>query len=92
MSKRQKLIQKWRDDPPPEESFDKIKSVLEYYDFEIRKGKHWVASHDKLKELPDFQAGEIVIPTKHGRMVKRFYIKRIVVALELIGAFDDSEE
>lgn len=92
MSKRQKLIQKWRDDPPPEESFDKIKSVLEYYDFDMRKGKHWVASHENLKEFPDFQAGEIVIPTRHGKTVKRPYIKRVVIALELIGAFDDPED
>jgi len=89
MSRRQKLIQRWRDSPPTEEQFEKIRSVLEYYGFTFRFGSsHPVASHPDLRDNPSFQMGEITIPTMKGRMVKGFYLKRIIVALEYLGVFD----
>jgi len=90
MSKRQKLIWQWRESPPTEEDVKKIRLVLEYFGFTIRPGgKHkMVASHPGLRDHPFITMGQITIPTVSGRKVKGFYVKRIVEALEYLGAFE----
>ena len=89
MSKRQKLIQQWRESPPAEEDFDKIRSTLEHFGFTFRTlGKHPVASHPDLNDNPSFLMGGITIPTVSGRKVKRYYLSRIVEALEYLGAYE----
>ena len=90
MSARQKLIEKWRTCPPTEESFNTVRSVLEYYGFTVRSGgRHHVAHHDGLRDHPDFPMGQICIPTVKGRTVKGYYLRNIVVAFEYLGVFED---
>ncbi len=89
MAKATDILKRWRDYIQPQEDFDEIVKVLEYYGFEIRpgKGSHWVVNHkdldrEKCKELGG--RSEFTVPTIKGRKVIKVYVKRIQKYIDLL--------
>jgi len=90
LSKREKLISKWRQSLPTEEEFESVRSLLEHFGFTSRfVSSHYVVHHDKLEGNPHFFNGELSIPVKNGRQVKGFYLRSVLEALEYIGVIEE---
>jgi hypothetical protein len=92
MSKREKLLKKWRDDPPNEEELDSIESVLTFYSIRYTKPDHIVLHDDRLNDMEEVRGGNIQIPIWKGHKVKKFYIRRLVRALEILGVYEEIEK
>jgi predicted RNA binding protein YcfA (HicA-like mRNA interferase family) len=89
MGKREKLLEKWRNNTPKDEPKEKVFGVLEHYGFEKvgGAGSHTVWYHPALENAshPDInQFGEISVPIKGGQRVKQFYLKTVIVAIDII--------
>lgn len=76
MSKLEKLIDKLLRDPP-ELSYDDVYYILSNYGFEevSAKGSHHTFRNSK--------GQKITVPKKGGKIVKRTYLKQIVILLKL---------
>jgi len=91
MSKIYKTLNKWKKHPILVEKREVLK-VLERYGFTIenKKGSHIIVSHKFLIDIPEFGAnGEFTIPIKSGRKVKGVYLKRILLAIEIIEEMEE---
>ena len=88
MSKIDKILKKW-ESKPTEVSKEEVITILKRFgfDLEFKRGSHIIVSHSKLINQPDFGSlGEFTIPTKHGRSIKGVYLKRILIAIEIVTA------
>lgn len=76
MDKLEKLIDKLLRDPP-ELSYDDVYYILSNYGFEevSVKGSHHTFRNSKRQK--------ITVPKKGGKIVKRTYLKQIVILLKL---------
>ncbi len=87
MSKIEKRLESWRNGRQPIPIND-LYSVLDHFFPEMYrtgKGSHLVVWHPKLAEHPSFApAGEFCIPVHHGQKIKRRYIDRLLIAIEII--------
>ena len=91
MSKRAKLLVRWRDNPPISEELEAVKAVLEHYAIQYTQPDHIVLHDDRLNAFPEVQGGDLTIPVSGGHKVKGFYIRRLVQALELLGVYEEIE-
>jgi hypothetical protein len=91
MSQREKLLKKWRDDPPVEEELASIEAVLKFYAIRYTKPDHIVLHDDRLNDIQEVRGGNIQIPISRGHKVKKIYIRRLVQALELLGVYEEIE-
>jgi predicted RNA binding protein YcfA (HicA-like mRNA interferase family) len=90
MGKLEKILKKW-ESKPTEVSKTEVVSILERFGFELdfKRGSHIVVRHEKLVNQKHFGAmGEFTIPIKSGRTVKGFYLREILVAIEIIREDD----
>lgn len=88
MSRVEKLLRRWRENPPRKEVADTVFAVLRRYGFTERKGSgssHHVFEHPALAEFPELYGADphLTVPVKGGQKVKGFYLKEIVAAITL---------
>jgi len=92
LSKREKLLRKWLNNPPKEVKKDEVLAVLDYYfsgKYENKPGSHIVITDDRLKDDP--RCGpmcDFTVPIKGGQKVKGFYIKRLAEILKYLGEIE----
>ena len=90
MAKATDIVERWRSYIQPQEDFDEIAKVLEFYGFEVKQGKgsHWVVSHSDLDRERCQELGlrsEFTVCTIKGRKVVKVYVKRILKYIDLLG-------
>ena len=91
MSKLEKILERWKSTKPKEVKKEEVIHILERFGFSLdyKKGSHIVVKHTKLINRENFgQRGEFSVPVKHGRFVKGFYIKTILIAIEIVREDD----
>lgn len=93
MSKRDKLLAAWKNQPQPSATVETVEAVLRHYfssGFSVAEGgSHQLrVSHPALYQHPHFIGGALSVPVTGGqtgcRSVKPFYLKRIVEAIEIV--------
>ena len=93
MGQPEKICKKWRENKPKEVRLQEVKTVLDAYfsnRWKWKPGSHIVVRHELLKIIPDFQPyGEFTVPVKKGQKVKRYYLKAILTAIEIIAELED---
>ena len=93
MGKPEKICKKWCQNRPKEVRIQEVKTVLDAYfpnQWEWKAGSHIVVRHELLKKFPGFQPyGEFAVPVKKGQKVKRYYLKAILTAIEIIRELED---
>jgi hypothetical protein len=90
MSQREKLLIKWRDNPPKEEEVETVESILKYYGIPYSIPDHIVLDDDRLGSLQGVRGG-VTIPFK-GHKVKGYYLKRLVRVLEALGVYEEIDK
>lgn len=88
MSRIQKRLQSWRNSKQPV-PVNELYSVLDYYFpgmYRSGKGSHGIViAHPRLSGHPHFApVGELTIPISGGQQVKHFYIKRLLLAIDIV--------
>ncbi len=86
MAKIEKIFKEWEKEKP-EFPLNDVLYVLEKYGFNIERkiGSHIVVRHQYLIGLGKHgEDGHYTIATKHGKTVKRCYIKEIIKMLNII--------
>lgn len=86
MAKTDKILKKWKTNPK-EVRKDEVLNVLNSFGLELdfKSGSHIIVRHSKLVNQANFGIkGEFTVPSKNGRTVKGFYIKRVLLAIEII--------
>ena len=76
MTKLQKLVNQFLADPT-EARFDEVRSLLNAFGYEEKRSK---GSHHVFENEND---SVITVPKRSGQRVKRIYLKRLVVLLDL---------
>lgn len=91
MSKKEKLLNKWKNNPPAKENVEKVFNMLESFGFTKRSdhgGSHTTWFHQLLEGESDTFLdpipGEFSFAIKKGRMVKKCYLKDIVKAIIIV--------
>ena len=89
MSKRDKLLAAWKNQPQPSATVETVEAVLRYYfsaGFSIAEGgSHQLrVSHQALFRHPHFIGGTLSVPVTGGQSIKPLYLKRIVEAIEIV--------
>ena len=94
MGKAQKLFDQWSDNIPKEARVQDVKTFLNYYFPDMwnqKRSSHIVVRCEGLKVFPDYQPyGEISVPVKGGQKVKKFYIKALINAVNLLTELGDA--
>jgi predicted RNA binding protein YcfA (HicA-like mRNA interferase family) len=85
MSRIEKLIQSFLAEPS-EVNFSDVEKLLELFGFEQKncEGSHHTFRHE--------DGRKITVPTKHGRKVKKIYIKKINAILRLGESYDQEKD
>jgi hypothetical protein len=88
MGKAEKRLRVWRENPPVDVPASEVLAVLERYfpeGFHRKTGSHIVVRHELLKQCQEFGAkGEFSIPVSGGQKVKRYYLKTLVKAIDMV--------
>ena len=87
MSTIEKLINKLRNIKQPVVPLSDVIKVLDYYKFSyvMKKGSHMLVKHVYLIGKPGFSAnGEFHVPTVSGRRVKKYVVKNLFTAIDII--------
>lgn len=89
MSKRDKLLAAWKTQPQPNADVETVEAVLSRYFpsgfSRAEGGSHQLrVTHPALFAHPHFVGGTLSIPVKGSQIVKPFYLKRIVEAIEIV--------
>lgn len=89
MSKRDKLLAAWKNQPQPSATVETVEAILRHYfssGFSVSEGgSHQLrVSHPALYQHPHFVGGTLSVPVTGGQSVKPFYLKRIVEAIEIV--------
>lgn len=98
MSKREKRLEKWKNNPPKEAPIDEVVGIIRYFfpqQFdEKRTGSHrFRIKHKLLIEHPDYGPdGGFDIPVKGGQKVKGVYLKLLAQAVEVVAEFNNKEQ
>lgn len=90
MAKRDKLLEKWRNNTPKEAPVSEVEAVVNYYfrDSRVkgRRGSHNIVVKDeRFKGIGEFGAlGRLEIPVKSGQKIKGIYLQKIVRAIDIL--------
>ena len=90
MSKRDKILASWKNQPQPNATVETVEAVLTHYfgnNFTKATGAgshQFRISHPALFGYPHFIGGTLSVPISGGQSVKPIYLKRIVEAISLI--------
>lgn len=80
-----KILQSWQNSKA-EGNLSDVFKVIEHFGINLRnaKGSHYVCQHDSLKGHPKFNyAGEFSIPVTKNNKVKNFYLRILILAINL---------
>lgn len=98
MKKALKLVEQWQKKLPTDAKLSDVMLVAEYY-FEEElvlnntTGSHQIKiEHPSFKNYPDLSKGILTIPTVSGRYVKKYYIKILLIAIELKLDYDNEKK
>lgn len=95
MSKTEKRVQEWLENPPTESPIDHVMAILNRYfpDGIIHKrGSHITVKDERLAGRKEFgPLGHLEIPVKHGQYVKREYLKKLASAVKIVQSLEDNE-
>ena len=94
MSKTDKRVQKWLDDPPVDAPFEQVEAVLKrYFQNGIRrKGSHITVTDKRLIGMMEFGlSGDFQICVRGGQRVIQVYLKRLANAVQIINSLENSE-
>ncbi len=89
MSKRDKILAAWKNQPQPSATVETVEAILRHYfssGFSVAEGgSHQLrVSHPALFRHPHFIGGTLSVPVTGGQSVKPLYLKRIVEAIEIV--------
>ncbi len=88
MGRKEKLIKRWKKNRPAEVPINDVWTVIKgYFDPDCirQKSSHIILSHEKLVDIPGFGSdGEFTVVVRGGQKVIGLYIKRLLLALEII--------
>lgn len=97
--KADNLVERWRRQCPPMVKLSDVQKVLKTYGFtqRIKRTGHDVYEHPALATRPDLFSHDphIHIPTVKGRSVKKYYIKHLIQAIDVVREWkkgQDTEE
>lgn len=90
MGKRDRLLTKWRDNPPTDAPVDEVEAVINYFfsgsRVKGRPGSHnLIIRDDRLKDKGEFgPLGRLEIPVKGGQKVKGIYLQKLAQAIDIL--------
>ena len=93
MARVDKILEKWRNNPPKEAPKERVLSILKRYfpkNYEEKPGSHIVIRDDRLKGMPDYGPdGTFDVPVKGGQKVKGYYLKRLARTIKLLEEMEE---
>jgi hypothetical protein len=94
MSKREKLLDKWRRNAPTAEPVDKVLAVIDHFfaqaEVNWQGGSHIIIEDQRLKGIDGFDAlGHFEIPVRGGQKVIGKYLERLVKAIDILAELED---
>ena len=98
MDKWREQLERWRTATPPQADKEDVSRVLKYYFGEHFReaggGSHqFRVPHPGLyREHPFDEGVTLSIPVTNGRYVKRIYLKRIIQAVDIVIAKENTHE
>jgi hypothetical protein len=88
MARREKLVQKWLNDPPTDAPIDEVDAVLRYFfrgKILKKSGSHRVIRDARLKGFSGFEPyGEFAISVTGGQRVKGYLLHQLAQAIMII--------
>jgi hypothetical protein len=85
-----KILEKWRTGVPRDVRWEEVRNVLDtFFEGKWRQNRssHVTVGHEKLIRFPEYQPyGELSIPIKGGKTVKKFYVQRLIRAIDALEA------
>jgi hypothetical protein len=89
MGKRERLLERWRDDPPKDAPVDTVNAVIDYFfpDSRVKahRGSHIVIKDERLKNKGEFgPLGRFEIPVSGGQKVKGVYLQILAHAIDVL--------
>ena len=91
MGKRDKNLERWRDNPPTDAPVAEVKAMVDYFfpgaDNTGQRGSHHiVVRHERLKGIRDYgPLGRLMIPVAGGKKVKGCYLHLLAIAIGIIN-------
>ena len=89
MSKREKILNKWKNNRPKEVPRREVEAILEHFfngQYRWEKSSHLILQVDDLMDYEDYQPyGEISLPCKGGKAFKGFYVGKLLKVIEILG-------
>jgi hypothetical protein len=98
MKKALKLVEQWKNKLPTDAKLSDVMLVAEYYfeeelEINLGTGSHQIQiEHPSFKNYPDLSQGILTIPSVSGRFVKKYYIKILLIAIELKLDYDNEKK
>lgn len=98
MGKRDKKLDKWRNNTPKEVPVAEVQAIVDYFfpssQLPKKKGSHnIVIRDDRLVGFREFgPLGHLEIPVKGGQKVKGWYLIDLVKAIDIIKESSETEE
>lgn len=85
-----KILEKWRNNIPRDVRWEEVRNVLDtFFEGKWRQNRssHVTVGDENLVRYPEYQPyGEFSIPIKGGKTVKKFYVQRLVCAIDALEA------
>ncbi len=95
MSKSDKRVQEWLENPPTESPIDRVVAILNRYfpdSIVPKRGSHITVKDKRLAGRKEFgPLGHLEIPVKHGQYVKKEYLKKLANAVKIVQSLEDEE-
>jgi|AntAceMinimDraft_17_1070374.scaffolds.fasta_scaffold204868_2 hypothetical protein len=89
MTKREKRLTRWLNNPPSEVPRDQVIAMIDYYfpdQYEWDDGSHIVVNDERLRGISGFgPEGDFTVVIKSGKSVKGLYLKRLATAIQYLS-------
>ncbi|OPL16347.1 MAG: hypothetical protein AVO38_08335 [delta proteobacterium ML8_D] len=91
MGKRDRKLERWKNNPPIDAPVDDVKAMVRFFfpgsEKPRQSGSHnIVIKHERLKGLRDYgPLGRLMIPVSGGQKVKGCYLQLLALAIEIIS-------
>lgn len=88
MSRVEKILEKWLNDPPVEVPKEGVLAMIKRFfpgQYEQGSGSHIVIRDDRLIDIPNYgPAGDFDVVIKGGQKVKGFYLRKLAQTIKLL--------
>lgn len=96
MTKADKVLSRWLNNPPKDERIDKVKAFLDRHfgeNWRWEGGSHIIAADERLIDHDlTGPAGDFSVPVKGGQKVKGRYLKRLAILANYLKEIERKEE